>query len=125
MTVRAGIDTTEIADLYERWANGQRNVARRLARLGDRFDASLKDARAHIRHTAATLLRGEHSQHQLDELAADFMARAASTRVLYPPLVDYDRIAINYTQARSWQMCAWDLDPTLPEVQPQWPDTGI
>jgi hypothetical protein len=49
------------------------------------------------------------------------MACVVVSRERVPPLLGYDTAAIRYTQARSWQFCAHQIDPSLPEVQPLWP----
>lgn len=83
---------------------------------GDEFGAALSRARGEVRAAAAELLRTVG-----DPLVAaqDMHRMVRRLRVRDLPLIGYDRAALDYTRARTWQNCARALDPSLPIVQPR------
>ena len=111
------IDAQEIARLWTSWAVAGHQLSRVLAARGSQFDSSLKNARAVTYERAAALLRASPDV----ETAARLMIRnAVDAHVRTPPLIGFDRAALRYTVARTWQRCALMLDPSLAEVQPRW-----
>lgn len=88
---------------------------------GDEFAASLVEARAEVRAEAAELL-GSAADPLVAARAMMESARALWVRDI--PFVGFDRVAVQYTKARSWQFCARVIDPGLEEVQPllSWDD---
>lgn len=110
----------EVRALVERWrswAAASRSLAAIDRRLGKDFDAALKLTRATARDAAAALLLSQAPA----DAAAEMLGTANGLSVRTPPLIGYDRAAVEYTAARTWQDCAWSIDPSLPEVQPYWP----
>jgi hypothetical protein len=113
-----------VAGLMRQWAEwtqaGHRH-AELLAKDGDFFAASLHEARGEVRVAAIGLLRDTP-----DPFAAAKLMHRQAINLRQPTepmsLADYDRRCIHYIQAHAWQACAWQIDPTLPEVQPRWPD---
>lgn len=105
-----------MAETWRGYAAGQRLRAAIDRQRGEPFDADLKDARAGVRTAAADLLLSGPPA----EAAQEMMHRAAAFVVREPPLMGYDQAARQYTLARSWQWCAQQIDPTLPEIQPRW-----
>jgi hypothetical protein len=102
--------------IWHRWAaNCQQRAAVEHVQ-GDEFAALLLRTRATIREAAATLLLS----HRPSAAAAEMMVRVQEHLVRTPPLIGYDDAAVHYTIARSWQWCAHQIDPTLPEIQPRW-----
>lgn len=101
---------------WRSWAVNSRARAH-LERSHDHaFDAELLEARAAVRDEAAEMLLSQDPV----EAAALMMRRAVAHVVRNPPLMGYDQAAVEYTRARSWQFCAREIDPSLPEVQPRW-----
>ena len=103
-----------LAATWRRWAASNRAAARAEHVY---FNRQLLLARAAVRDEAAALLLTQDPA----GAAQLMMQRAAAHVVRNPPLIDYDVAAIHYTEARSWQFCARQIDPSLPEVQPRWP----
>jgi hypothetical protein len=107
----------QIMSQWRAWAAQAAVFAGTLERHGERFDGSLKRARGNVRKQAALLLRETPDRHA----AADLMVRNAIRHsVLHAPMIGYDEAAVSYTKARTWQACALELNPDLPEVQPLW-----
>lgn len=107
-------EARDLAETWRRYAASGRSRAK-LARHD--FDAQLHEARASVRDAAANLLLLGQSP---ADAAALMMRHCAAHHIKKPPLVGYDAAAVQYTVARTWQACAWALDPTLPEIQPYW-----
>lgn len=84
------------------------------AQAGDTFGAELSMARAEVRRAAAELLLASAS---VLAAAQEMHRRAIAHSCRDLPLIGFDAAALDYTRARSWQDCAWTIDPTLPEVQ--------
>jgi hypothetical protein len=108
--------TRTLAELWQGYAVSSRALGRIDADLGKGFDASLKLARARVRDAAAALLLSQEPA----EAAVVMMHNAAAHEVRRPPMIDYDAAAVEYTIARTWQACAWTVNPELPEVQARW-----
>lgn len=115
MTVTTA-DITAMIDRWQAWASGLNHHAQALRGIGETFDADLKQARATVRRAAAALLRTTEPR----EASMLMHRNAIEASIRIPPLIGYDQAALDYTRARTWQACAWDLDPNLPEVQPRW-----
>ena len=107
----------EAAQLWKSWAAAGRHQARALAAQGRKFDSALKSARAATYDRAAAIL---HTNPDLNQATRLMIKNAAESHVRTPPLIDFDRAAVRYTVARTWQRCALMLDPSLDEVQPAW-----
>lgn len=119
---RIAADAADAADaraLAAKWhgyaANGRSRTALAM-RQGKEFDARLHEARASVRDAAAALLLSQSPA----DAAALMMQNCAAHHIKHPPLIGYDAAAVQYTLARTWQACAWGVDPSLPEVQPEW-----
>lgn len=117
MTAPPTIDTETIAERWEEWGRSQHLCARVLDSHGETFDAQLKRARGDVRMAAAGMLR---STSDLPACAKNMMKHAGGSAVRMAPLINFDFAAVRYTQARTWQSCARELNPELPEVQPKW-----
>ena len=115
--VRAGTPKGMAAQ-WRRYAASSRSMAQAEHHVGHLFAAELLVTRALVREAAAALLMSQSPT----DAAAEMMLHARRFSVRTPPLVDYDSAAIRYTQARSWQWCAHQIDPSLPEVQARWPE---
>lgn len=81
------------------------------------YGEALATARANVYDQAAELVI---QMGQTSETAEFFMRHAVQASVRSASLIDFDRDGIRYSQARAWQLCAWQINPTLPEVQPKW-----
>jgi hypothetical protein len=103
---------------WRHWAATATAQATVLRTYGEYFDARLKQARAEIRRAAAEVLK---SASDPETAAALMMRQAVEASVRVPPIIGYDEAAIRYTAARTWQACAREIDPDLPEAQPRWP----
>lgn len=108
-------------DLVRRWlayALHSREQATWCGRHRAGYDQKLHTTRAQVRDQAANLLRTEPD---LTAAAAKMMDQATRHKVTSaPPLIGFDETSFEYTAARCWQACAWDIDPELPQVQPVW-----
>ena len=111
------VDTDEARQLWQSWAVAAHHQSRALASQGSDFDATLKNARAATYERAAAVLRASPDQEQAAQV---MMNNATEALVRTPPLIGFDRAAVRYTVARTWQRCALMLDPALAEVQPLW-----
>ncbi|MGH3495300.1 MAG: hypothetical protein ACRDRL_20405, partial [Sciscionella sp.] len=99
------------------WASGGAAPALVAERQGHTDTALLCAARASARSAAARVLRGaENTENAVGEL----MHAVAQLRVISPPLRDFDAAMLAYTQARTLQACARELDHTITELQPRW-----
>lgn len=110
-------DPAAVAARWRRWARWARDEAQRLTDQGDTFTAALVIARGAVRADAADLLcdAGDPA-----EAALAMHLTVRSVWLAEAPLIGYDAAAITYTEARTWQACARELDPALPTTQPRW-----
>jgi hypothetical protein len=111
-----------VPEILARWralAAGGHSAARfERFQKGDEFAAALIEARRDVRLRAIVMLV---SATDLQSAAKRMHERAIESHVPQDsPLIGFDAVALKYTRARTWQSCAWDLDPDLPEVQPRW-----
>jgi hypothetical protein len=105
--------------LIARWlsyAMAERQMSRFDESRRDLFGRDLHIARAQVRDDAASVLR---TARDCREAAEEMMDRARRLAVRELPLIGYDDAALAYTKARTWQACAWDIDPEMEQVQPQ------
>lgn len=113
--VRAGArKARELAETWRRYASSEHALAKIVSMA---FDAFLHETRAGVRDAAAALLL---SQSPADAAALMMRNAAAHRQGRTSPLIGFDNAAEHYTIARTWQACAWDIDPTLDEIQPYW-----
>lgn len=114
----------ELAARWRDYAEAGSRRAMRLRRHGQVFDAEIQFARAQVRRKAAALLRKQARLEAARRMHdAAFQARQhVPPPLMGMPLPEVDRICLSYTCARTWQACAWALDPSLPEVQREWPE---
>ena len=114
------MDTDSLIEQWRLYAKANRARAGDNRAKGDQFGAELCLARGAVRLAAADLLE----RHKDDPLvAARLMHKTAGElRQHHWPFVGFDKAAIQYTQARTWQDCAKAIDPSLPEVQPKLSD---
>ena len=110
------VDVKELVRTWHAYAANSHNRAHVALTKGDEFGANLLLARAAVRENAAKLLLSQEPA----QAALLMMKQAAAHVVRHPPLIGYDAAATSYTSARSWQWCAHQIDPTLPEIQPRW-----
>jgi hypothetical protein len=107
--------------LIKRWlgfALGSRKQANWASAKSAGYDERLHATRAQVRDEAANLLRGERD---LIKAARMMMAEAKKHQVTTaPPIIGFDEVSFRYVAARTWQLCAWDIDPELEPVQPRW-----
>lgn len=101
---------------FAEYAMAARGTAIKRHYAGDAFGETLTLARAAVYDAAADLVR----EMPLPEAAAEMMRRALDAQVRTPRWVGYDNDAVSYITARAWQFCAWKIDPSLSEVQPEW-----
>jgi hypothetical protein len=101
---------------FEQWRKAARGTATKNHLKNDTFGETLATARAEVYEKAAELVR----QLPLPDAAAEMMNRAKAAHVRTPPLINFDSAGVQYTNARAWQFCAWQIDPSLPEVAPSW-----
>ena len=111
----------DIDSLIEQWrlyakAN-QVHANARTGPSGDNFGAELCLARGAVRLAASEML--ERLRDDPMTAAKNMHKRAGELRQHHWPFVGFDKAAIQYTQARTWQDCAKAIDPSLPEVQPK------
>lgn len=107
------VDVKELVRTWHAWAA---YCCTRAHHADSHFAAQLLLTRAAVREEAAKLLLSGPP----GEAARLMMQNAAAHMQRHAPLIGYDRAACEYTRARSWQFCAWMIDPDLPEVQPRW-----
>lgn len=105
-----------LATSYQRWSSAARGTAYRNQVRGDTYGVAIAMARAAVYDEATTIVRHLPAS----EAAAEMMSRARAAHVRMPPLIAYDAAGVQYSTARAWQHCAWQVDPELPEVQPRW-----
>jgi hypothetical protein len=121
--------------MFARWAKGARGTAHAARLRADGYGAALADHRARVYEAAAQIVR----QMDTARAVAEMVRAAALARVNDPqwlkldalgrpvidpaknrPLFGFDDDGLRFAQARAWQLCAWQLDPDVPEVQPGW-----
>lgn len=118
----AAVDAGRRDHLVAQWrgyATAEMHCAQADEQHGKTFSAALHATRAGVRDRAAHMLARATD---LADAARQMMDEAVICSVpADPPIIGYDRAALRYTQARTWQACAWAIDPELPAVQPLWP----
>lgn len=109
-------------DRLSRWSLAAKGTAMMRRARDDRFGLMLALERMRVYDAAASILAAHHSPpgERATEVAALLMRNASPVREGGVALHDWDGQAVQYTRARAWQLCAWQLDPSLPEVQPEW-----
>lgn len=109
-------------DRLSRWSLAAKGTAMKRQARGDVFGRVLALERMRVYDAAASILAAHHAPpgSRATEVAALLMRNASPVREGGIHLVDWDSQALQYTRARAWQLCAWQLDPSLPEVQPEW-----
>jgi hypothetical protein len=55
-----------------------------------------------------------------DQAATEMMARAQTRHIRTPPILNFDSAGTQYVVARAYQYCAWQLNPSIPEVARPW-----
>ena len=106
----------DLAQLFADYAKAARGTAIKNRSKGDGFGDELATKRAAVYEMAADLVR----RYPLAEAARQMMEQARAAHIRTPPLIDFDRAGVQYSQARAWQFCARQIDPSLPEVAPKW-----
>lgn len=106
----------DLAQVLADYAKAARGTAIKNRSKGDSFGDELASKRAAVYDLAADLVR----RYPLDEAAKQMLENARSAHIRTPPLIDFDRAGVQYSQARAWQFCARLIDPSLPEVAPKW-----
>ncbi|MGH3630206.1 MAG: hypothetical protein ACRDRL_22535 [Sciscionella sp.] len=104
----------------QRWREHARWSLVRASQLqgeGDEVGASLVLARGETRRAASEMLRAAES---VDDASTQMLDTAWRLRQFDVSWAYPDESCLTYTRARTWQDCAHQLDPTLPEVQPCW-----
>lgn len=109
-------DDRDLALRFTEYAKAARGTAMKNRTKGDFFGEELASCRAEVYERAAELARRLPPA----EAANQMMDQAKATHVRTPPLIGFDQAGKQYTTARAWQFCAWQIDPTLPEVAPKW-----
>ncbi len=91
--------------------------ARQLRDAGDEVGAAIVLARGETRRAASELLRAAQSAGEVSALMLN-----AAWRLRQPDAswADPDGSCLRYVRACTWQDCAHQIDPTLPEVQSRW-----
>lgn len=135
------VDAHAAADRFVAWAAAAQVTAQSRASRGDTFGALLAGARAEVYLKAARIMGLPPAQRTVGLSADDVawlhaegwrpgggvgvvlmrhaMRSAVSTETGWT-LRAWDENGARYVRARAWQLCAWHLDPTLPEVQREW-----
>ena len=106
----------DLVQVFADYAKAARGTAIKNRSKGDGFGDELATKRAVVYDQAADLVR----QYPREEAAKRMLDNARAAHIRTPPLIDFDRAGMQYSQARAWQFCARLLDPTLPEVAPKW-----
>lgn len=107
----------EIIRRWLRYAASERCHAARLRAEHDQPFDQLRDTRAAARAGAAEVLA---EATDFASAADRMMAEVRRVYVRVPPLLGFDEAMLSYTSARTWQACARELIPDLPEIQPRW-----
>lgn len=122
--VRSCMPDIDVPTLVERWqAYGAHNRTKSAQhkQAGDWYGADLAIARAETREAAADLLQRFH--HDPMHAAKVMHANAVRCSQRDMPIAEasvIDGTGLDYTRARTWQVCAREIDPSLPEVQVRW-----
>jgi hypothetical protein len=109
-------DQADLARTFADYAKAARGTAIKNHTKGDNFGETLANARADVYDKAAELVR----QLPVPDAANEMMGRAKAAHIRTPPLINFDQAGVQYATARAWQFCAWQIDPSLPEVAPRW-----
>ena len=109
-------DQADLARTFADYAKAARGTAIKNHTKGDNFGETLANARADVYDKAAELVR----QLPVPDAAYEMMERAKAAHIRTPPLINFDQAGVQYATARAWQFCAWQIDPSLPEVAPRW-----
>lgn len=109
-------DQADLARIFADYGKAARGTAVKNHTKGDTFGEMLANGRAEVYDKAAELVR----QLPPHDAANEMMDRAKAAHIRTPPLIDFDTAGVQYATARAWQFCAWQIDPTLPEVAPKW-----
>ncbi|MGH3631157.1 MAG: hypothetical protein ACRDRL_27410 [Sciscionella sp.] len=91
--------------------------ARQLQDAGDKVSTSIVLARGETRHAASEMLRTAEAVAAAAKKMLDTAWRLRQSDASWS---DPDGSCLRYVRARTWQDCAHQLDPTLPEIQPRW-----
>jgi hypothetical protein len=119
VTAITQLDVAAIVARWRAWAiSGYASAQIARHKGGDEFGAQLIEARREVRLQAVVLLLGSRDV----RATATWMHKRAIELHVPPtsPFIGFDEVALKYTRARTWQACAWDLDPDLPEAQARW-----
>lgn len=111
------VERAKLAALWIEYAEHARTLVEQRRQAGDRIGAILAGVRGKVRRDAARML---DTSDDLAEIAKVMHTHAVRLRQRDMPLVEYDAACVAYTQARTWQACAREVDPSLPEIQPRW-----
>lgn len=106
----------DLAQVFADCAKAARGTAIKNRSKGDSFGDELATKRAAVYEMAAELVR----KLPPEDAAKEMLERARAAHIRTPPLIDFDRAGVQYSQARAWQFCAQRIDPSLPEVAPKW-----
>ena len=106
----------DLAQVFADYAKAARGTAIKNRSKGDGFGDELATKRAAVYEMAADLVR----RLSRAEAAKQMLENARSAHIRTPPLIDFDRAGVQYSQARAWQFCAKLIDPSLPDVAPKW-----
>jgi hypothetical protein len=106
----------DLAQVFADYAKAARGTAIKNRSKGDGFGDELATKRATVYEMAADLVR----RLPLADAAKEMMNNARSAHIRTPPLIDFDRAGVQYSQSRAWQFCAQLIDPSLPDVAPKW-----
>jgi hypothetical protein len=120
--VDRAVDVPGLMREWSAWTRSGHFHAQTLRLQGDAFAASLHDARGEVRLAAIGLLRTASDPWDAARIMHDRAARMAVRSDRGVPLAEYDDACRQYIRAHAWQGCAQQIDPTLPEVQPLWPE---
>ncbi|MGH3623022.1 MAG: hypothetical protein ACRDQ5_14710 [Sciscionella sp.] len=110
------LSAADLADRFSDFAKAARGTAMKNKAKGDEFGEKLANRRAEVYDSAAVLL----NQQTTVEAAKTMMERAGQLHVRTPPLIDFDKVGLQYIAARAWQHCALMIDPTVPQTAPKW-----
>lgn len=106
----------DLADRFSDFAKAARGTAMKNKAKGDEFGEKLANRRAEVYEGAAAML----TEHELLEAAKTMMEHAGQLHVRTPPLIDFDKVGLQYIAARAWQHCALIINPALAETAPKW-----
>src|SRR6201986_1505454 len=100
----------DLAQTFADYAKAARGTAIKNRSKGDGFGDELATKRGVVYDQAADLVR----RLPLAEAAKQMLENARSAHIRTPPLIDFDRAGVQYSQSRAWQFCARLIDPSLP-----------